>query len=85
MWAASLFASKDTTMSAVGPYCDKQVCLSASLVFTTMNEERAKPKQGDPFAKQPTPKQIPPNASVPGIQPKNTPDGRDAPARGEQR
>jgi hypothetical protein len=54
-------------------------------MLSDVTEERAKPTQSDAFAKPPTPKQVPPNASVPGIQPKNTPDGRDAPPTQEQR
>jgi hypothetical protein len=46
-----------------------------------MDERKKKPL----YEKQPTPKQVPPNASVPGIQPMNTPDGRDAPLQGETR
>ena len=46
-----------------------------------MSEERAKPK--DP-AKPPKP-QVSVNPSVPGVQPKNTPSGRDAPPQGETR
>ncbi len=46
-----------------------------------MSEERAKPKQPhDP--KLLPPKQVSVNASTPGIQPKNTPSGREAPDDG---
>jgi hypothetical protein len=51
-----------------------------------MTEERKQPKKDDPFKNQPPPKiPVPANAAVPGVQPKNTPDGRDAPPSGERR
>jgi hypothetical protein len=46
-----------------------------------MEERKKKP----PFEKQPAPKQVSVNPSVHGVQPKNTPDGRDAPAQGDTR
>lgn len=50
-------------------------------------EERKKPSQKPrpSYVEQSGPKPVTKNPSVPGVQPKNTPDGRDAPQQGETR
>jgi hypothetical protein len=47
-----------------------------------MTDERKRPTKDQGFKAPPAPKQIVVNPSVPKVQPKNTPDGRDAPPPG---